>query len=349
MPRPERPVEGADGVAERFAVELRALRQDAGLPYRNLSARTGYSPSTLSAAAAGHRLPILDVAVAYATACGGDEQEWTAKWQAAALSAATERLDDASATADRAPYRGLTSFTTADADLYFGREDLVAELVTRATSRPVTVVLGASGVGKSSLLAAGVVPALPRDVHAVVTTPCGRLRERLAEELTGHSTCVLVVDQLEEVFTHYPAEERAALVEGLLELADRSDGRVRLLLSVRADFYGRCAEHPRLAAALRNDQVLVAPMTDEELQAAVAGPATAVGLSVERALLAAVVRDARGQAGCRCSRTQCWRPGADAGVTCSRWPASPRPAGSVVRWCRRPRPRTPSSTRPRSG
>jgi hypothetical protein len=78
---------GADPVedpAERFASGLRTLRGSAGSPtYRQMAARTGHSPSALSDAAKGRRLPALDVALAYVEACGGDRAEWERRWWAA--------------------------------------------------------------------------------------------------------------------------------------------------------------------------------------------------------------------------------------------------------------------------
>ncbi|MFF9352421.1 helix-turn-helix domain-containing protein [Streptomyces sp. NPDC014734] len=70
--------------AERFAFELRALRNSAGGPtYRQMAARTGQSPSALSNAAKGRQLPPLEVALAYAEACDGDRTEWERRWRAA--------------------------------------------------------------------------------------------------------------------------------------------------------------------------------------------------------------------------------------------------------------------------
>jgi len=76
MPRPERPICPTDGAVQRFAVALRELRQRwAGMTYRRLAERTGFSPSTLADATSGRRLPTLHVTLAYVTARGGDEQE----------------------------------------------------------------------------------------------------------------------------------------------------------------------------------------------------------------------------------------------------------------------------------
>ncbi|MGH3712529.1 MAG: helix-turn-helix domain-containing protein [Micromonosporaceae bacterium] len=94
MPRPERLLDPADGVVQAFAYELRKLRKDAEeMTYRTLAARSGYSVTTLSHAAAGRRLPSLDVALAYAEACGGDRDDWQAQWHAAAVAVAEQRPD----------------------------------------------------------------------------------------------------------------------------------------------------------------------------------------------------------------------------------------------------------------
>ncbi|MCX2949424.1 hypothetical protein [Lentzea sp. NEAU-D7] len=318
MPRPERPLDAAQGAVQRFAADLRKLRHDAGAPtYRQLAARSGYAVSTVAAAAGGRRLPTLDVALAYAMACGGDKQEWSAKWQAAAVAVAEAR--GAPEGTSRAPYCGLSSFRADDADLFFGRERLVAEVVERIADHRVTVVLGPSGAGKSSLLAAGVVPALHRAgqraaLRTIIMSPGGRPWASLLDELgaagddeaavteavdalPSGTALLIVVDQFEELYTLCDADERTAFIDGVLALAGREDRRIRLVLGVRADFYGRCAEHPGLIEVLRCNQVLVGPMGREELCEAVSRPALSVGLSVERALLVTVVNEAVGQAG----------------------------------------------------
>ncbi|MFD5090382.1 hypothetical protein ACFWMR_07260 [Amycolatopsis thailandensis] len=71
----------------------------------------------------------------------------------------------------------------------------------------------------------------------------------------------------------------------------------RVVLSVRADFYGDCVGHPALSHALREEQVTVEPMTIDELRQAVVRPAALVGCRVETALVARVVADAAGQHG----------------------------------------------------
>lgn len=98
MGRPERALDPDDGPLQRLALGLRELREAAGRPsYRELARRAHFSVTALSEAAGGVVLPTLPVTLAYATACGGDRDEWERRWQevAAELTPATEP-DDAS-------------------------------------------------------------------------------------------------------------------------------------------------------------------------------------------------------------------------------------------------------------
>ncbi|MEU2427086.1 helix-turn-helix domain-containing protein [Streptomyces sp. NPDC007851] len=79
MGRRERELE--QGPLFEFATDLRQLRAQAGMTYRALAGRAGYSASALSAAANGESLPSLDVTRAYVGACGGDEAEWERRWR----------------------------------------------------------------------------------------------------------------------------------------------------------------------------------------------------------------------------------------------------------------------------
>ncbi|WP_394365540.1 helix-turn-helix domain-containing protein [Streptomyces sasae] len=83
--RRESPLDPSARLVAGFAFELRKLRAEAGSPrYRVMAQRTGQGASTLSQTAAGERLPSLPVVLAYVGACGGDPQEWEARWRQAA-------------------------------------------------------------------------------------------------------------------------------------------------------------------------------------------------------------------------------------------------------------------------
>ena len=299
MPRPERALDPTAGPVQSLAADLREIRRRAGSPgYRELSRIAGYSSTTLADAAGGRRLPPLPVLRAYVSACGADPAEWEERWRTVAAQLAQ---DDAAAEAtpgDPAPYLGLATFQPADADRFFGRERLVEELTGRLSGGGFLAVVGPSGCGKSSLLRAGLLPALtgtaPDRDHLLITPGAQPLREH-ADVLAGPPPLVLV-DQFEEVFTICRDEgQRTGFLDALLAAAAVPGTTV--VVALRADFYGRCAYHPGLVAALRDGTALVGPMSDEELGRVVTGPAGVVGLSVERALVTKVVADAGGQAG----------------------------------------------------
>ena len=204
------------------------------------------------------------------------------------------------------PYRGLESFGATDADLYFGREHLVAELVASVATTPFVAVIGPSGSGKSSLAKAGLVPALasgvlPDSESWNVTTvapganPLAALRA-VETAIASGAPCLVVVDPLEELWTACRDErERRGFADRLLELAGQRD--VAVVACMRSDFLGRVAEHPGLAAAIGNGTLLVSEMTPDELRRAVEGPARRRGLDVEPALVDTAVREVAGRPG----------------------------------------------------
>ncbi|MFI7544898.1 hypothetical protein [Actinoplanes sp. NPDC049599] len=293
------------GAVQAFAYDLRKLRREAGdLTYRVMAARVHYSVTTLSQAAAGERMPSLAVTLAYVAACGGDAAEWERRWRATVEDAVAQAAAD---DGPDAPYLGLNRYEFADRERFFGRERLVAELVTLVRRRRFVAVFGPSGSGKSSLLRAGLLPALApapggprRPVSTRVITPGDRPARTHAALLTarepGRET-VVVVDQFEEVFTLCgDAAERTEFINLLLAARERGSG-LRVVLGVRGDFYGRCADHDGLVRALRDANLLVGPMSPDEVRAAVGKPAAAAGLVVERALTARVVADVAAEPG----------------------------------------------------
>jgi WD40 repeat protein/DNA-binding SARP family transcriptional activator len=193
------------------------------------------------------------------------------------------------------PFKGLATFEASDAEFFFGRERLVAELVARLVGTRFLVVVGESGSGKSSAVRAGLLPALAGGIipgsgswRQVVIRPGTSPMEALEPALEGPSRLLLVVDQLEEVFTSCDDEDERARF--LAALCSPAEAQV-FVLALRADFYGRCAAYPRLAELLALNHVLVAPMQEEELRRAIEFPARRAGLRVEPELVDALVAD----------------------------------------------------------
>lgn len=245
----------------------------------------------------------------------------------------------------RCPYRGLASFREEDQQFFFGREASTNMLVERLgaglTTGGIVALVGASGAGKSSLLRAGLVPALrkgalPADGSAdwpmlVITPgedPVGELTEQIPElvetsRLTGPSETraaitthtrrsgapdgrlVLVVDQLEELFTLCDdPKQRSAFIQilhaaGTPETPGEPPPAI-VLVGLRADFYNQCLAFPELAEALQDRHMLLGPMTSAQLRDTVSGPAKSVGLRLEAGLLELLIRDV----GIRVGRTR---------------------------------------------
>ncbi|MBK8901383.1 MAG: hypothetical protein IPM53_09385 [Anaerolineaceae bacterium] len=158
------------------------------------------------------------------------------------------------------PFMGLKYFDAAHADLFFGRETLTAELTAHLQANHFLAVVGASGSGKSSLVRAGLVPALQKaqpELRIHVFTPTDQPLEALATALTRHTDSVgvtaklidamasdarslhlavrrlvkddeqivLVIDQFEELFTLCRSEEkRQAFVDNLVSAVTNPDG-----------------------------------------------------------------------------------------------------------------------------
>lgn len=306
MPRPERALDPADGPVERFAVELRRLRHDAGNPsYRKLAERAGYSATTLADAAAGRRLPSLPVVRGYVQACGADPSVWEERWRQVAQEVATDHALEEEP--EQPPYPGLASFQTEDAERFFGRDRLVAKCTERLAEGGLLTIVGASGSGKSSVLRAGLIPALVSAeggksgaecraecaYHVVTPGPWPlKVLDELPSDLSG---TLLAVDQFEELFTlcHDEAQQDG-FIDALLDAVAASAG---VVIALRSDFYGHCARFPRLAKAVERSTVLCGPMTAKELARAITGPASLAGLTVERALVTKVQADALGEPG----------------------------------------------------
>jgi WD40 repeat protein len=117
------------------------------------------------------------------------------------------------------PFKGLQYFDTVDADLFFGREALTAKLVGRVRDQRFLAVVGASGSGKSSVVRAGLIPALKTSEPLIdgtlpptssarwpmhVITPTAHPLETLAASLTRDSESVTATATLMDDLTRDP-------------------------------------------------------------------------------------------------------------------------------------------------
>jgi DNA-binding SARP family transcriptional activator/WD40 repeat protein len=206
------------------------------------------------------------------------------------------------------PFKGLASFEVEDAEVFFGRERLVAEMVARLAGAPLMGIVGSSGSGKSSALRAGLLATLAAGVlpgsegWALALLRPGEHPWRALERATAaagqQGTLVVAVDQFEEVFTScHDESERAAFVEALVAATRDPRRRALVLVAVRADFYGRCAVFPELSRLLGANHVLVGPMRRDELRRVIEQPARRAGLRVDSDLVDALIADVEGEPG----------------------------------------------------
>ncbi|MBI5481631.1 MAG: SUMF1/EgtB/PvdO family nonheme iron enzyme, partial [Deltaproteobacteria bacterium] len=215
------------------------------------------------------------------------------------------------------PYRGLHAFEAEHRALFFGRGAEVRAIVERLRHEPFVLVAGDSGVGKSSLCRAGVLPSLLEGAlgeersWSLITLVPGRrptlafgaalaplldadeealarsvtddppaLVRTLRQKLGDRRGVVLFVDQAEELVTLADAREAAVIAETLGHCAVGRAG-LRLLATVRGDFLTRLAALPGLGDEVMRAFHLLRPLSADGIREAVAGPARAKGTSFE--------------------------------------------------------------------
>lgn len=219
------------------------------------------------------------------------------------------------------PFPGLAAYDESDADVFVGRERLVAQLVGRIVEDGLLVVVGASGVGKSSVVRAGVVPAVRRGAapgsaawRVRVVSPSAGLDAALDEALAGDLD-LLVVDQAEELFT---LAGGTGVARGRRLGAVRSRG-TRLMVVVRTDFYDRLLELDLVAGRIGSATVLVGVPSESDLRRVVVEPCARRGVTVDEELVDRIVADLLGRPGALPllseSLRQAWQHHADGHLT----------------------------------
>jgi len=204
---------------------------------------------------------------------------------------------------DQPPYLGLRPFSRRDAARFVGREAEVEAFVNRLRLRPMQVVVGPSGAGKSSFVNAGVIPALPPTWRAITLRPgsapiralaaqlhaagfvSGDLRglletapaeaaAQVAAAAVALGTLVIVIDQLEELFTLCAsADERLQFARVIAQLAASSDAPIRVIGAIRDDFLMQLDALPPLHALLSPALVLLGNPSRDTLVRIVVEPA----------------------------------------------------------------------------
>ena len=221
---------------------------------------------------------------------------------------------------ERAPYLGLASFAAADADRFVGREREIDTFINRLRRQALQVVVGPSGAGKSSFVHAGVVPGLPAGWRTVTLRPGMAPLTALASRLVaasvsttdlrpifesapaaaaalvahaaGDGAIVIVVDQLEELFTLCPDPvERDKFAAALAHLSASADGATRVICTVRDDFLMHVESLAPLRAALSPALFLIGNPSRDDLIRTIVEPARRTGYELSDPELAAEMVD----------------------------------------------------------
>ncbi|MBI5294798.1 MAG: protein kinase [Chloroflexi bacterium] len=239
------------------------------------------------------------------------------------------------------PFKGLRAFSEADAENFFGRETLVQQLLSRLGEggdlKRFLAVIGPSGSGKSSVVRAGLIPALRRgglpgsenwfivdmlpgrhpfeeleaSLLRIAVNPPEHLLSQLKDGPRGllrtvrrilsadeSIELVLVIDQFEEVFTLVEDEaERALLLESLATAVLDERSRLRVIITLRADFTDRPLRYVDFGELVNRRFEFILPLTPDELERAVVNPAQRVGLKLEQGLVSTIVHDVGNQPG----------------------------------------------------
>jgi WD40 repeat protein/serine/threonine protein kinase/DNA-binding LacI/PurR family transcriptional regulator len=238
------------------------------------------------------------------------------------------------------PYKGLRAFQEGDADDFFGRDDLTQTLLNRlAESNPnahFLAVVGPSGSGKSSVVKAGVIPALRHgalensekffiaemvpdqnvldEIHTVLMSiavnPPENMRESLGlshtalheilEEILPDdgSQLFLLIDQFEEIFTQTDDNSaRTHFMNSLQYAVTHPNSRLFAVITIRADFYDKPLLYPEFGDLVRQRTEVVLPLSRDELDAAITGPALRSGIHIEPELTEAIISDVQEEPG----------------------------------------------------
>jgi WD40 repeat protein len=223
------------------------------------------------------------------------------------------------------PYRGLSAFTPETKRFFFGRDGVLLELLRKLQDCNFVPVIGPSGIGKSSIVRAGLIPRVTEQGWRVLgpmnpdedpfvmlkqaiekalaaecpTTQLRQLRDcvgpdgsllDLAAQLPGEGTFLLIVDQFEELFT-YRQSTQPEFIRQLVAIGDRSNSRLKVVTTMRSDFVNDWLATGQPPQVIQSQTVYVGPLRGDDLRDAIVKPAEQLGYGFGEGLLELVLAD----------------------------------------------------------
>lgn len=179
------------------------------------------------------------------------------------------------------PFKGLVSYEEEDSDLFYGRAKIAAALLAHVNENPLTVVVGASGTGKSSLIKSGVLPELRKLDYEIMPifrpgkSPMAAWQKEFQNSIKQNSSRakVFVIDQFEELITQTTLEAEAIEFQSTLQKLIEVHPHFRFILSVRSDFEPQFTQNLPLSNYWIPARFPITPFTTEELREVIIQPA----------------------------------------------------------------------------
>ena len=208
---------------------------------------------------------------------------------------------------NKRPYKSLLSYDTEDNDIFFGRDDDIKILSSMISTSRLTLLYAQSGVGKTSLLKAGIIPELEDGGYTPILVrfekdPIKSLYATLEKHLKHKidaskdksiievieripefwdKRVILIFDQFEELFTiDYLRKKRNSFVEQISQYINSDKPFIRLVFSIREDFLAELDVFRLSSVNPFQNRYRLLPLTKKNAEKAIENPiGSAIGLN----------------------------------------------------------------------